>query len=529
MNRMTVCHRSLIILSALGFWLCTAGAPATADAPVEQWGIFEVVLKGPSSGNPFTEVELSARFTQADRTVNVAGFYDGDGTYRIRFMPETQGPWRYETRSNRSELDGQSGRFEVGKPSPGNHGPVRVRNRYHFAYADGTPHFSFGTTCYAWVHQGDPLEEQTLETLKRSPFNKLRMCIFPKHYAFNQNEPIHYPFVGTPPRDWDFSRFNPAFFRHLEERVGQLREMGIEADLILFHPYDDGHWGFDRMVPASDDRYLRYLIARLAAYRNVWWSLANEFDFMKQKTEADWDRFFRIVTESDPYRHLRSIHNGTRLYNHTQPWVTHASIQNGSAVADFGRAGLYRDVYEKPIVFDEVKYEGDIHQRWGNLSPEEMVHRFWQGTIAGTYVGHGETYLRPDNILWWSKGGVLHGTSSARIAFLRKIVEEGPRDGLEPIDKWQNEYIAGKRGEYYLVYLGKNAPPQWKVELPRTKLNGTLPLRAELIDTWDMTVKPLDGLFVFKPKDDYTLACEDHPTISLPGKPYVALRFRRAP
>ena len=125
------------------------------------------------------------------------------------------------------------------------------------------------------------------------------------------------------------------------------------------------------------------------------------------------------------------------LYNHTNPLVTHASIQNGSAVEDVGRAVLYRDVYRKPIVFDEVKYEGDIPQRWGNLSAEEMVHRFWQGTIAGTYVGHGETYLHPNDVLWWSKGGVLRGQSPPRIAFLREMLETAPAEGVEPIDKWQ--------------------------------------------------------------------------------------------
>src|SRR5436190_662074 len=80
------------------------------------------------------------------------------------------GEWKYETNSNRPELKGKTGGFNAAKPSPGNHGPVRVRNRYHFAYADGTPYFQVGTTCYAWVHQGDSLEEQTLDTLKHAPF-----------------------------------------------------------------------------------------------------------------------------------------------------------------------------------------------------------------------------------------------------------------------------------------------------------------------------------------------------------------------
>src|SRR5262249_30688748 len=154
-----------------------------------------------------------------------------------------------------------------------------------------------GTTCYVWTHQGDALEEQTLATLRTAPFNKLRMCVFPKSYAFNNNEPLYYPFplLQVGPLGWqgghmvessqgwvfDWDCFDPAFFRHFEGRVGDLRALGIEADIILFHPYD--RWGFATMDPTTDDRYLRYIVARLGAYRNVWWSLANEFDFIKNK------------------------------------------------------------------------------------------------------------------------------------------------------------------------------------------------------------------------------------------------------
>lgn len=505
-----------------------AAAVRDADsATVERWGIFELTLPGPSGGNPFTEVELSADFTLGGRTVRAAGFYDGDGIFRIRFMPETAGPGQYVTASNRPELHGKRGAFTVTPASAGNRGPVRVRNTFHFAYADGTPYRQIGTTSYAWPHQGDSLEEQTLKTLAEAPFNKVRMGVFPKRYDWNRNEPILYPFKGTPPRTWDLSRFNPAFFRHLEQRVGQLRDLGIEADLILFHPYDKGHWGFDRMAPDADDRYLRYVVARLAAYRNVWWSLANEFDFMSEKATEDWDRLFQIVQASDPYAHLRSIHNGSVLYNHTRPWVTHVSIQNGSAVEDYGRAVLYRDVYRKPVVFDEVKYEGNIHHRWGNLPAEEMVHRFWQGTVAGTYVGHGETYLHPEEILWWSRGGVLHGQSPPRLAFLRAILAESPDEGLEPIDKWQNVPFAGTRGQYYLGYFGRDARTEWPFELFRAGLADGMTFSVEVIDTWAMTVTPVPGVFTTRRKDAYTFADTDGRRVPLPGRPYMALRIRR--
>ena len=519
--------------SRVGGWLAVllilpAGIHAYGEsAAAEQWGVFEASFEGPADGNPFADVELTAVFTQDSRSIKVFGFYDGDGIYRIRFSPPAQGLWTYETQSSHPGLSGKTGSLRALRPGKGNHGPVRVVNTFHFAYADGTPYRPIGTTCYAWVHQTEQLQEQTLQTLSKSPFNKIRFCVFPKWYSYNKSEPPLYPFEGTPPSRWDFTRLNPEFFRHFEKRVQQLGEMGIEADIILFHPYDKGHWGFDRMPKEADERYLRYTAARLAAFRNVWWSMANEYDFMKEKTPADWDRFFQIVQAGDPYGHLRSIHNGTLLYNHTQPWVTHASIQNGSAVEDYGRAVLYRDVYYKPIVFDEVKYEGNLPQRWGNLSAEEMVLRFWEGTIAGTYVGHGETYLHPDDIIWWAKGGLLHGQSPPRLAFLRKIMEEGPPEGLEPIDKWQDFPFAGKGGEYYLGYFGRETFTEWPFELYKADLSEGMKFTVEVIDTWSMTITPVEGVFEIRKKDDYTFADKDGRSVPLPGKPYMALRIRR--
>jgi len=526
-----------------------ADAAVTAPAQVEQWGLFEAALKGPTDGNPFLDVRFTAVFTNGARTVEVDGFYDGDGVYRVRFMPDTQGEWRYETRSNRWPLTNQRGSFQATAPGPGNRGPVGVRHTYHFGYADGTPFRQIGTTSYTWTHRPEALEEQTLKTLAASPFNKLRMCVFPQAHGVKETPPTRWPFEGRP-KAWDFTRFNPDFFRHLEKRIGQLRDLGIECDLILFHPYDDDEdWGFETMPAEVDDRYLRYIVARLAAYRNIWWSMANEYDFLRTKTEADWDRYFQIVQRHDPYGRLRSIHNGHRIYNHNQPWVTHVSLQNGAALNDAGRAELYRDVYQKPIVFDEVKYEGESVYRWGDLSGQEMVHRFWAGTVAGTYVGHSEFFGEPNAVVWLGQGGTLKGESPARLAFLRKIMEEGPARGLDPIDQWKDPYawrsqpvgdglaephIAGQPGEYYLVYFGRAAPKSWALEIYKKGVAEGMKFQADVIDTWDMTVKPVDGVFTLKasPVPDfknYFLTDAAGREVPLPGKPYMAIRLRRVP
>jgi hypothetical protein len=523
-NLSGICVATLILLAS------PVRSAATAGTTVEQWAIFEITLAGPTNGNPFVEVNLSARFTQDTNSVEVAGFYDGDGVYRIRFMAEKQGEWRYKTKSNRAQLNRKTGLITVTAPSANNHGPVRVAHTFHFAYADGRPFRQIGTTSYAWVHQDDELEEQTLKTLAAAPFNKIRMCIFPMSENRDKSDnPARYPFAGQPPNQWDFTRFNPKFFQHLEKRVGQLGDLGIEADLILFRPYDKGRWGFDRMNAATDDRYLRYLVARLGAYRNVWWSLANEYDLMREKQESDWDRMFELIQRSDPYGHLRSIHHSKLIYNNNLPWVTHASIQNGSAVEDAGRAVLYRDVWRKPVVFDEVKYEGDLPQRWGHLPAEEMVHRFWEGTVAGTYVGHGECYRHPqDGIIWLSQGGALRGQSPPRLAFLKKVMEDGPAGGIDPIDKWQYPQIGGKAGEYYLIYFGKEQPTNWLFELPKPKLGDGMKFKAEILDTWNMTVTPVPGVFSLHIKDNYTFNDTESRSIALPGRQWMALRLQRA-
>jgi hypothetical protein len=472
----------------------------TTSEQIERWDMYEVSLRGPQEGDPFLDVQLSARFEHKHRVVEVDGFYDGDGVYRVRFMPDREGTWRYVTVSDCPDLDGKTGEFACVAPSPGNHGPVVVRDTYHFAYADGAKHVSVGTTCYAWAHQGDALEAQTLETLEGAPFTKMRMCVFPKDYAYNRNEPLYYPFARSASGEFDFSRFDPAFWRHFELRVGQLRDLGIEADLILFHPYD--RWGFATMDAETDDRYLRYAVARLAAYRNVWWSMANEYDLMREKTVGDWDRFFQIVQECDPYQHPRSVHNCRQFYDHNKPWVTHCSVQR----SELDKVKTWREQYRKPVVVDECCYEGTIPQGWGNISAQELVHRFWLGTVNGGYVGHGETYLHPEDILWWSKGGVLHGESPARIAFLRHILEQGPAKGLDPVGRWG----AGVVGEYYLFYFGVRQPGLWRFNLP-----SGIHYRVEVVDTWEMTVTPLEGTF------------EGQFEIPLPGKPYLTVRIRR--
>lgn len=472
----------------------------TKKLQIEQWGMYEMVLDGPSEGNPFVDISLKAKFFHDQYQIEVDGFYDGAGVYKIRFMPDVQGEWTCISWSNCPELDGKIAAFECIAPGRGNHGPVRVDRNHHFRYADGTFYSCIGTTSYAWIHQGETLARQTLDSLKGMPFNKLRMTIFPKSYVYNEhNDPDHFPFPllkkggGTWDGHWDskggkiewefdFTRFDSTYYAMLEERILQLMEIGVEADVILFHPYD--RWGFAQMSAETDLFYLRHTIARLSAFRNVWWSLANEWDLMGGKTVEDFNAIGSMIAACDPYHRLTSIHNGFKWFDHHCPWLTHCSIQT----SEF-RIPQWRKEYGKPVVIDEMCYEGNVPFGWGNITALELVHRFWEVVLGGGYPGHSEVYLTSEHVMWWNKGGLMKGESPARIAFLRRLMETGPDVAIEPHPERMGYLPCGfKTDGWILGYTGVRQPIEVYAYLPEGKQ-----YNLSYIDVWNMTVTPTNS------------------------------------
>ena len=481
-----------------------ASAPWTLVGEPTRWGVIEIALQGPSQGNPFVDVELAAELRSGARTWKVGGFYDGDGVYRVRALAEEEGVWQFSTSSTDPSLNGVHGELVVGPAVDGAHGPVRV-DGFHFRYADGTRYRPWGTTAYAWNHQDKRLQAATLETLAASPFTKLRMCLFPKHFLYNRSEPERVPFVRDQDGAVDVTRFDVDFFAQLDEQIQALGGLGVQADLILFHPYD--RWGFSDLGPAVDDRVVRYVVRRLAGYAHVWWSLANEHDLMFTKATADWDRIGELVATEDPHGHMLSIHNGFHHFDHTRQWITHASVQRVDTYRTAEETGTWRALWGKPVVVDECAYEGDLEYDWGNISGEEMLRRFWEGAVRGGYVGHGETYWDAGDNIWWAKGGRLVGTSHARIGFLEEVVAASPTGMLEPLPSDFDVPWAGVQDQYLVSYHGFGRPRESHVLLPPGRW------QVDVLDTWECTVDRLPGLH------------ETFVLVPLPSKPYQAIRL----
>ena len=450
--------------------------------------------------------ELCAVILNGDWRRMLRGFRDGRGNMKLRFLPLKEGEYKVR-------FIGLVDRVETHvceKAEPNRHGPVRVEGT-HFRYDDGTWFYPFGTTVYALVHQEQSLIEQTMATLRENCFNKVRICVFPKSFPFNENEPPFFPFEKAED-GWDMGKPVLEYWDELEKRISELNEMCIQCDLILLHPYD--RWGFARLSPEQVEQYFDYAARRLSAFPNLWWSLANEYDLLPYSDE-EWAHFASVLAEADPYGHLLSNHQMLHPWDFSNPDTTHICLQLKN-VDDVSR---WVSRYCKPLMVDECRYEGNIDWEWGNISAFELVDRFWKIVCQGGYASHGETFLDENDILWWAKGGILKGKSPQRIAFLKSIVESLPgplsysdRDWtweeisqhlpdflknqtrelgweqLYPVLMDMKRYAANCSEEAYLIYYSRHTVAWGELDLPEDGL-----YRVERLDAWEMTRTVVDN------------------------------------
>ena len=480
---------------------------------MRQYETFELEFQGAEPTGSQAAVDLKVVFVQGSSVKEIKGFYAGNGIYKVRYYPQETGTVTWEVISDLPLSGTLKGVEECLPADEHKHGMVQA-DGIHFRYEDGTRYIAMGTTVYAFFHQEKERIDQTMQTLETAPFNKVRCCVFPKSYDFNHNEPETFAFEKTDGK-WDVNRPCFKFWDAMETRILQMQEMKIETDLILFHPYDC--WGFAELTKKECITYLDYTLRRLSAIPGIWWSLANEYDLMEHFEREWWFDFSKFIHENDAYGHLLSNHHCLEMWDFSDLNTSHCCIQG----TGFMQTPDLQKKYGKPVVFDECGYEGTIPYAWGNISGFEMVNRFWTAFVMGAYCSHGETFWNEEEVLWWAKGGILHGESPARIKFMRQILEELPGDleaGTSQFDReclkaaladpetaatipyvvksiaklddsaFQNfmegnrELTAHCQEEVYLQYWARHCSCWCDMTLPQDKKYD-----VEVIDIWNMT------------------------------------------
>jgi len=337
--------------------LAPLASPA-ADCP--QWGRFEAAFTNTTNyAAPYRDVSLDATFTRPDgSTVKFWGFYDGGQTWRLRFMPDQPGTWRYEAAFSDGSAGGRGEFHCVTSNLPG---PISVHrhNPVWFGRRDGDAvlvrGLHVGDRFFA-ANWSDASRTAFLDWVQTQGYNTLSCA---SHYL-NRD-------AKGRGRGWETPKLWPldaAEFKRLEKLLDELARRNM-----IVYPFA-GFFGRDSNFPrepADQLLFIRYTYARLGAYPNLLLNVAGpepllrEFPYLERK---DVNRLGAAIQAINVFGKPLSVHNRTGDDEfRDEPWLTYGTLQGPKTV---NRAWLARELLashhaEKPLLAQETLWAGNAY------------------------------------------------------------------------------------------------------------------------------------------------------------------------
>ena len=415
-------NRSLVRTALMAFVLaaCASRTFAQITLPpcsgtLQRFSVCEIVLSASTSyANGYKNASVAATFTLTGGSITKAvnGFWDGGAVFKIRFNASNAGTWTYSTTSSDPSLSGRSGSFSVS--SSGGRGFVRRNtslNPEKFVFDTGTRYFMWGQTYYQIVDNaksGNNWQVAVDNSFGHS-MNKVRMLVSPFPDApYNGINSQPFVLISQNPLTYDHDKLDLTHWQKLDTVVNYLNQKPMVADLILFNDHPEVYGN----TVAQDQRFVRYVIARLGAFPNVIWCLTNEWDNVKlgapHASDLNyWNTLGGIIRSEDPWmdqggnQRALSIHQRTEkdflFFNQpsSAPWAVHAVLQYGPRNIDgktnpdvWGNFSITNNMtsgHNLPVVNDEYGYIGE----YGSTMPR-TGHRQAIWGIA-TAAGYGST------------------------------------------------------------------------------------------------------------------------------------------
>lgn len=492
---------AILLLCSCGTVRAKQGAKSkAAAATVPQWSVHELTLAATRGyDNPYKEADVSATFTGPGGVKQtVRGFWDGGNAFKIRFTPTKRGTWSYVTASDDPGLNAKSGSFACTAPAKNARGFLRRdrANPYHFVFDDGARYFMFGTTYYGVMPNalaGDKWKEAVVNS-RAYGMNKVRMSAYPNR----RSELDSTTRASSEIADDGYERPVIKHWQKLDDVVRFMAERDVLADLILF-----SRGGTNTGSEEQHQRYLRYVVARYAAYPNVMWCLINEWNYAN-KPIAYWNMLGELTRKEDPYHNEDGLIRATSIHQQTRhdfqffdrDWMSHAIVQLGvrnqgatfrdgnewdanNSVAEgrtlqngdeWGNLSIvFNWGHNMPVVNDEYGYIGEPEDRsvpkdadgkFIRFTREKHRHTMWGIYAAAGYAAAGDKNRYEDgrpymNVTW-------HDTPE--YTDIKHLIDFYTTKGIEywklapnnaTVKEGKRVYVANEPGRQYVVYAAQ--------------------------------------------------------------------------
>jgi hypothetical protein len=385
--------------------------PLAANAEdVPLWGRWEAAFQAAMAVERPADVAFSIELTTpSGKRLQTQGFWDGDRTWRVRYLPKEEGTWKFATRSQPAVegLAEHSGEFNCRKQDAAanvlqKRGPIRVASsQTHFEHADGTPYFWLGDT----VWNGPLLAtKDDWDTFLDDRFKKQFNVI-----QFNMLAPwrtTHVDELGQTGYTFDGQQLtiNAKFFQRMDERVNAINDKGLVAVPVLLWTLGRKEVSPGQLPDEACIKLARYMVARYQGH-HVSWILAGDENFQGERGQR-WARIGREVFGDS--EHAPATLHPQGMQWHFDPlrrerWLDFIGYQSGHGddartlawIHSGPPARSWQNEPIKPILNMEPPYEAHVAYQSQQPHTDYTVRRacYWSlmnTPVAGlTYGGHG--------------------------------------------------------------------------------------------------------------------------------------------
>ena len=375
-----------------------------------KFGVHEIVLTGDNpAGNPF-DMEATVKFFPPSGESNaktVQAFYDGNTTWRARVYVSEPGEWRWTSRCTISPaLDGKTGTFQANGSALRGRLLPHVKNPRQWMTEDGRWYLNLNDTGYAMLGafsgNGDAVPEEDFRAYVRDAVER-GITSF-RGWAVNGPGGHLEDGRGGVSRwrdavfdDDAFTQMRLPHFRTADARLRWMLEEypGIYMQLILFPrgarwSQDDQMWV--KFTPGQKTRVMRYMIARFAAFPQVFWLVTNDAHYGDKHPNNN--AFAREVGEyfrrHDPWQHPMSAGHARKIEYAFggEAWSTYVHLEENFDLGATQYAKYHQ--HAKPVFLGEDRYEQDHpHDR----DPKDMRYfqrrLFWAWLLTGGSANYG--------------------------------------------------------------------------------------------------------------------------------------------
>ena len=396
--------------------------------------------------NPYDmrEVALEGVFTSPDGLdMIVPGFWDGEGAWKIRFTPSSEGTWTYAVSARDGRGNSLPGLGEFTVTPSDLHGWIVPGNSFNAAYSghylvhhDGAPFYGVGH-CDALniLIDGFDVEDG--------------VRLFDAMKAADENYVVWWPLYTNSPVNSSYDDYSVGNMKVIDAVVKDAEKEGIFLIFTIWdhpqlrddnHPsWDTGNWsrnGFSKLSSLEDffvseeawawqENLYRYIIARWGYSPAIgMWLTVSEINGTNSLDQTDpWhEKVNTYFVQNDPYRHPTTASGSgevdwpeghalmdspqVHLYDFDNDAVGAAQI-----IADW--TGLMWERSEKPNWIGEFGVTGNTHY------PELFHNSIWAALASGAAMTPAE----------WNSGGAwgrMTPEMNADISRLAQFVRDMP-------------------------------------------------------------------------------------------------------